>query len=174
MGHSASEAGNLGWQDALKNADFSIGVLTLSKHRADVWITTLVDRLQTQAPKARIEVLDVESAPMLLGFGHEEAKPNWELLVNRVSDAAPPAMVKAALMFLRAAELQGCCVVNGVSAYSTGVSKALHHVALHRAGLCTPATTVCRALPLKEPDLSRLTFPILLKPNSGALTGWQP
>jgi len=168
MEKPALGSGSSEWQEVIMSATFTVGVLTPSKHRSAVWITALVEKLQARAPNATIEILDVESAPLDVGNGGSGPGMRWELLVNRVSDAAPPATVKAALMFLRAAELQGSRVINGITAYSTGVNKALHHVALHRVGLYTPATVVCRSLPPPETELSRLTFPVLLKPNSGA------
>jgi len=144
-------------------------ILTLAKHRSGVWITELVTNMKLLHPKLEILITDLEhhSGYDCLLFSDKNIA-----IINRVSDAAPYAMAKRALTLQRMADLQGTKVLlNGFSAYAVGMSKVAHHAAIHTAGCKTPRSTVIT----NEMDASdvkqnvrdtKLTFPILLKPNA--------
>lgn len=87
-----------------------IGLLTLSSHRDGIWLTKLETHLQ--ALGHRVEVLTVENLDVRMS-----SEPQFDILVNRVSDAAPPADAKATTMYLRYCELLGIPVYNGSQAY---------------------------------------------------------
>eukprot|EP00951_Prasinocladus_malaysianus_P007646 scaffold54961_cov44-Prasinocladus_malaysianus.AAC.1 len=96
-----------------EESELKIVILTLTKHAENAWITDLVDGLRAAEPRGVVEVACVEAAQIdpIRGLG-------CQLLVNRVSDAAPPALAKATLMILMAAELQGIRVINSAKAYT--------------------------------------------------------
>eukprot|EP00193_Tetraselmis_chui_P008520 CAMPEP_0177752748 /NCGR_PEP_ID=MMETSP0491_2-20121128/1082_1 /TAXON_ID=63592 /ORGANISM="Tetraselmis chuii, Strain PLY429" /LENGTH=350 /DNA_ID=CAMNT_0019267967 /DNA_START=14 /DNA_END=1064 /DNA_ORIENTATION=- len=142
-----------------------IDVLTLAAHRRQVWVRLLVDRLTAARPDVKVRVLDAEEATVGLGVESKRQQPH--VLINRVSDAAAPALAKATVTLLSAAEARGVRVINGSRCYGIGMSKLLHHVMLDGAGLATPRSVVCRRLPPDEETLAGLRFPVLFKPNSG-------
>eukprot|EP00392_Amoebophrya_sp_AT5.2_P009394 g9422.t1 len=81
--------------------------------------------------------------------------PHYRLVVNRVSDAQRPELVKAAHNFLSYCELHGIKTVNGSVSLGFASSKALQSAALSRIGVPTPDTAVWRcgklaALPSEE------------------------
>lgn len=92
------------------------------------------------------------------------------VLVNRVSDAASPSIVKAFVAFLYLCTIP---VVNGADAYALCSNKWCHHELFFRAGLSTPRTrkffqpdieTIRTAVEAWEnPSVQRF----LLKPNAG-------
>lgn len=150
----------------MSSSPIRICLLTLEKHVADVWVVELQDRLQSAGPPpASVTTMSVESMALELDVG---SRLPFDVMVNRVSDAATPRMVKAALTILRSAELDGLLVINGTQAYSVGMSKVLHHVALRKSGLAAPKTLMCGSPPPLPCEVTKqLRFPILLKPNSG-------
>ena len=103
-----------------------VALLTLAKHRSGIWVTTLVDRLQLIDPHVDVVVIDIDSITIDL------IQPDlpWAMVVNRVSDAAPPAITKATIALLTAAEMKGIPVINGVKPYCIGMNKVAHHVVL--------------------------------------------
>mmetsp|Transcript_21701 Transcript_21701/g.51873 ORF Transcript_21701/g.51873 Transcript_21701/m.51873 type:complete len:311 (-) Transcript_21701:79-1011(-) len=141
----------------------SVAILTLANHTRDVWITRIVEKLgQTNSP-VTVQVVCVETYTVELAT----QEPFYDVVVNRVSDAAEPAQAKATLLFLLAAELRGCTVLNGSQAYTIGMNKALHHILLAKEGLQTPETVLIRSLPPLEEAVVRVPYPVLYKPNSG-------
>ena len=60
------------------------------------------------------------------------------MLINRCSDAAPPIDVKRCMAILRSAELHGLKTINGLSCYTIGTSKVLHHELFDSVGVESP------------------------------------
>ena len=60
------------------------------------------------------------------------------VLVNRVSDASPPATVKKTLVIIALFGLHFVLVINGSRAFTIGTSKGLHHQVLEAAGCDVP------------------------------------
>jgi hypothetical protein len=60
--------------------------------------------------------------------------PKWSCLVNRVSDAAPPADYKACQAAIAYASLHEIPVINGAKCYSIGANKYMHHAVLTAVG----------------------------------------
>ena len=133
----------------------TIAILTLAKHQRGVWITKLVDELrrrrgacnrrsttpddQRQHPFT-VEIVTVESLD--LDQFSPSSSPPWDGVVNRVSDAADPVLVKSTLAILHAAELWNIPVFNGPRSYSICCNKVLHHHVFARSGLRTPRSVV--------------------------------
>ena len=135
----------------------SVVLLTRDAHSQGSWLLDLEAALRANGMCT--EILCLSS---FKGAGQ------WRCLVNRVSDAAPPADVKIALAAIRACELRGVPVINGSFAYSLGTSKFLHYELFARIGLETPPYVVVRrgdAL-ARIATSSSLKFPLLLKPNA--------
>jgi hypothetical protein len=100
-------------------------------------------------------------------------------LVNRVSDAAPPALYKLGLAILTAAQASGIPIINGPTAYSFCGNKWCHHVLFQQAGLQSPPTKFFYHT-LEDPATANTTtslkndallpeknLEILVKPNAG-------
>lgn len=104
-----------------------VSVLTRDAHRGGSWMTSLVRALQERLSAvdgAVVQVCSVESDRTLLPL---RGAPQCDLLVNRVSDAAPPATAKKAAAILRVCELHGIPVINGTKCFGVGNNKMLHH-----------------------------------------------
>ena len=132
-------------------ADKTIAVLTLAKHANGVWITKLADELRSRFQRIScsesigqhtVEVLTVESFD--LDRCPTSSSPPWAGVVNRVSDAADPILVKSSLAILRAADLWSVPIFNGPRSYSICCNKLLHHHVFARSGLRTPRSVVVR------------------------------
>uniref|UniRef100_A0A7S0AP48 ATP-grasp domain-containing protein n=1 Tax=Minutocellus polymorphus TaxID=265543 RepID=A0A7S0AP48_9STRA len=173
-----------------------VAILTLEKHKEGVWITKLVEeltqrfenvgrrsggrggdeghghrRLQTQV--VTLESLEVDRFPL-------SSPPAWAGLVNRVSDAASPILVKSTLAILQSAELWGIPIFNGPRSYAICCNKIMHHQVFAKAGLKTPRSVVVNLLDNSDLCASKLSdavnllekemgckWPFLIKPNSG-------
>jgi hypothetical protein len=153
-------------------------VLTLEKHREGVWITRLVEELHSlteskvrDGREIQVQVQDVERIlhcqppPSEGNFGALFIKNDvgtdpvlcqYDGIINRVSDAADPTLVKRTLALLQTAVLLGIPVFNGPTSYSLAVNKWCHHVLFRKAGLATPPTVVWT--PMAHPKEGLLTF----------------
>jgi len=72
--------------------------------------------------------------------------PKCDLLINRVSDAAPPSTVKKTAAILASCELHGLPVINGQRSFTIGTSKWLHHQVLEKAGCKVPLSATVSML----------------------------
>ena len=158
-----------------------VSVLTRDAHRGGTWVTSLVRALQERLSSASVQVVSVEHTDdcdaVLLPPG---GAPECDLLVNRVSDAAPPATVKKTQAILALFELHGVPVINGAKCFTLGTNKWLHHQVLQRAGCEVPGSIVVSNL---DGNAERFrdavksaagalidggcSWPLLVKPNSG-------
>jgi hypothetical protein len=157
-----------------------VSVLTRDAHRGGTWVTSLVRALQERLSSASVQVVSVERTDdcddALLPPG---GPPQCDLLVNRVSDAAPPATAKKTLAILALFELHGVPVINGAKCFTLGTNKWLHHQVLQRAGCEVPSSIVVsndgNAERFREAVKSAAgalieggcNWPLLAKPNSG-------
>ncbi|VEU41780.1 unnamed protein product [Pseudo-nitzschia multistriata] len=131
-------------------------VLTLRKHQDGIWITKLVEGLKESAPppsssQHRFEI-DVIALEDWLGKGwlisdkvetNDDDKSSIIGLVNRVSDAASPALFKACCGLLAVVEnVLHIPVWNGSTAYSLAGNKWRHHILFRQANLSAPITMV--------------------------------
>lgn len=154
-----------------------IVVLTLREHVDGPWITRLVDRLAAASPRERIRVRILEDwlaggwLVSEVGFGRIAG------IVNRVSDAASPALFKACVSLLSSAEALGVRVVNGPTSYALCASKWTQHLLFKRAGLASPKTlafwdgnsqhrTATGGI-LERAEEVGMAGDVLVKPNSG-------
>jgi glutathione synthase/RimK-type ligase-like ATP-grasp enzyme len=158
-----------------------VSVLTREAHKDGTWVTSLVKAIKLKLPRALVEIVSVERADQCdVVLLPPSGKPQCDLLVNRVSDAAPPATVKKTAAILALFELHGLPVINGHKCFSVGTSKWLHHQVLESAGCSVPRSVAISrldgdterfrcALRSATCDLMGLgcKWPLLLKPNSG-------
>jgi len=136
---------------------YPVVILTLEKHKEGVWITRLVAELtrrfqndkrciasrsddgneqgKLQVQVVTVESLDIDQYPL-------SSAPPWMGVVNRVSDAAPPILVKSTLAVLQSAELWGIPIFNGPRSYAICCNKMMHHQVFCRAGLMTPRSVL--------------------------------
>jgi len=141
----------------IRNGD--VILLTRDEHARGSWLLDLEEALSAR---------DVATSTLSLS-AFTGVKDSWRCLVNRVSDAAPPADVKVALATIRACELRGIPVVNGSYAYSIGISKMLHYELFGLTGLATPPFVVVRRGGPALVDVAvkaMLKYPLLIKPNA--------
>ena len=128
------------------SAAVRISVLTRDAHRGGSWITSLVRALQERMSKGSVvQVYSVELAESDRTLLPPRGAPQCDLLVNRVSDAAPPATAKKAAAILRVCELHGIPVINGAHCFGVGNNKMMHHQVLS-AGVRAQWTVVCCGL----------------------------
>mmetsp|Transcript_10928 Transcript_10928/g.23383 ORF Transcript_10928/g.23383 Transcript_10928/m.23383 type:complete len:297 (+) Transcript_10928:64-954(+) len=137
----------------------TVAILTLQKHRGGIWISELAQRLASVT--TAVELVNIETAV------YDPLQLPWKLVVNRVSDAAPPAAVKATLAVLESARLQGIPVINGTSCFAIGCNKISHHAVVGSVGLSVPKSRVCRSAADAIESSASLRYPMLWKPNSG-------
>lgn len=128
-------------------------ILTLKKHEDGIWITKLVERLKESVPPStsfqsiEIEIRTLEdwlSGGWLIS-DNAECDNNRGIIgiVNRVSDAASPALFKACCAVLAVAEQSlNIPVWNGSNAYSLCGNKWRHHLLFRQAKLLAPTTMV--------------------------------
>jgi hypothetical protein len=113
-------------------------------------------------------------------FADEDREEACQGLINRISDAADPVMVKRCLAILTlATRIYGIPVFNGPIAYSLCSNKWCQHALFARAGLRAPSTAVIlpsqlhleneasESLRVKSQRLLGEPLPHLLKPNAG-------
>ena len=129
-------------------------VLTLKKHVDGIWITKLVDRLKESVPPSSsfqpveigIRALEDWLAEGWIVSDNAEDDNNRHGIigiVNRVSDAASPALFKACCAILATAEQSFKIPVwNGSTAYSLCGNKWRHHLLFRQAKLSAPTTMV--------------------------------
>ena len=128
-------------------------ILTLKKHVEGIWITRLVQRLKesvTDFPAFRNIEIEIRTLEDWLAEGwliSEETKDADDHriigIVNRVSDAASPALFKACCALLAAAEESlKIPVWNGSHSYSLCGNKWRHHLLFRQAKLLAPTTMV--------------------------------
>lgn len=110
-------------------------VLTREAHRNGRWVTSLVTSLEQRLEQGVVQVVSVEHVSNDDSLLPSDCAPRCALLVNRVSDAAPPTTAKKTAAILNILELHGIPVVNGARCFGIGNSKVLHHQVLSRAGL---------------------------------------
>lgn len=154
-------------------------VLTLEEHKDGVWITRLLHALSSLPQQVETSVITLES--LLQNFNPTAAyplfPPSCSLIINRVSDAAPPHLQKACVAVLQVAvSLQSSSmqVWNGPVSYGLCTNKWCHHVLFRQAGLscpCTRAVLEPTAATLQGAiqDVGNVTSSdtLLLKPNAG-------
>ena len=114
-----------------------IAILTVQQHMQERWVTALQAALEAQG--AAVELLDARSLTLSL-----DTPPAADVLVNRVSDAADPALCKFVRAYLQLMDVRGQRVVNGHRCYGIGASKVLHHAALQVRFLATTGITRTR------------------------------
>jgi hypothetical protein len=126
-------------------------ILTLKQHEDGIWIRRLVQALKQQHDDTasassggcdvQVKALEewlakgwlVSSAAL---FQHD----NLIGIVNRVSDAAPPALFKACCAIFGAAQSLGIPIVNGPTTYALCANKWCQHVLFQQAKLSSPRT----------------------------------
>ena len=79
--------------------DLPIAILSLEKHRDGEWITRLERDLRLRNARSELVVLEELTS-------WEDGIMPWCAVVNRVSDAATPDLVKLTQTILLAAEMQ--------------------------------------------------------------------
>jgi hypothetical protein len=140
---------------AVPHTRHHVVVLTLEKHKDGSWITRLIETLRQQDADAEVTLVALESILEERSCLVVEGNSNWgvpdsaTILVNRVSDAADPILVKACIAVLGLVSSRAGTsndhttmipVVNGAAAYALCTNKWCHHVLFNRAGLATPRT----------------------------------
>jgi hypothetical protein len=149
-------------------------LLTSEEHKDGVWITRLLHALSPQVETTSVVTLESllqnfdPSAPLF--------PPSCSLIVNRVSDAAPPHLQKACVAVLQVAvSLQNMQVWNGPVSYGLCTNKWCHHVLFSKAGLSCPFTravlepmaTTLQVAIQNVGDSTSSDDALLLKPNAG-------
>ena len=164
------------------NTPVRVAMLTRDAHKGGSWVTSLVSALQERlsAVHAVVQVVSVEHTEsdswLLPACGASQC----DLIINRVSDAAPPATAKKTAAILHIFELHGIPVINGARCFAIGNNKMLHPQVLSRAGCEVPRSAVVSSL---SGDAERFceavceaasalldngcAWPLLAKPNSG-------
>ena len=148
-------------------------ILTLQEHTNGIWITKLVEAF----PKTiKVTIISLESLLDTLdpGAANSILPSNTSLLINRVSDAAPPHLVKACIGILQlATSIYKIPVWNGPTSYSLCSNKWCQHALFAQAQLSCPATQVLlNACPTSIQDAVEQvrgedSESVLLKPNAG-------
>lgn len=161
----------------------AIVLLTLKKHRDGVWITRLVECLkQLSSTKYNNGVVfEVRAIETWMEGGLVVSKccfDNIAGIINRVSDAASPALFKATVAILTIAQSLGVPIVNGPQSYSVCGNKWCHHMLFTQAGLKSPATlsfwndssdkSTVESIEMQIKSMNlREGNSILVKPNAG-------
>ena len=164
------------------NAPLRVTVLTRDAHKSGRWVTSLVHAMQERlsATQAVVQVVSVEHTENDRALLPPCGPPQCDLLVNRVSDAAPPTTAKKTAAILRIFELHGIPVINGAQCFAVGSNKMLHHQVLSSAGCEVPRSVVITNLAgdaeiFRKAVLEATTallddgcvWPLMAKPNSG-------
>ena len=103
-------------------------LLTRDEHVEGRWLTSLYEALVARG-------VDVQVLPL---SNFTKVERSWRCLVNRVSDASPASDVMICNAVLRAAQVRGVSTINGLSCFSIGTSKMLHHELFDSVGVETP------------------------------------
>ena len=182
-------------------------ILTREIHKSGSWITDLVNALHNSTTNYAYStplLIDVISVDCGKNNDDDEdeccdncwnevisssTSPDYDLLVNRVSDASPPITIKRTLSILALFELYDVPIINGTKCFIIGSNKWLHHRVFQKAECMIPRsivvsrgddsnvgddngsleryrTSVIRATNCLLDDCSGCTWPILWKPNS--------
>ena len=161
----------------------AIVILTLLKHRDGVWITKLVQYLQSIVSNEQYHdvIIEVRALETWMGEGLIVSSPCCDDIagfVNRVSDAASPSLYKATLAILGIAQSHGIPIVNGPQSYALCGNKWCHHALFTQSGLQSPSTLAfwngnsseisiqCIKEKIKSMDLED-GCTLLAKPNAG-------
>ena len=148
-------------------------VLTLEEHKDGIWITRLLTALS--ALQVVTVVVTLESLLQHFDPTTPLFPPSSSVIINRVSDAAPPHLQKACEAILQVARfLQNIQVWNGPTSYSLCSNKWCHHVLFCKAGLSCPSTQLVLE-PMVTNTLKKAIrnlgissdATLLLKPNAG-------
>lgn len=161
----------------------TIVILTLLKHQDGVWITRLVQYLESikSTEKYHHVIIEVRALETWLEEGVIVSSPscdNIAAFVNRVSDAASPSLYKATLAILGIAQSRGIPIVNGPQSFALCGNKWCHHALFTQSHLQSPATLAfwnsndgevsiqCIQEKIKSMDLED-GCTLLAKPNAG-------
>ena len=137
-------------------------LLTRDDHLQGKWLISLHEALIARGGEVQLLPLSKFT----------RVEPNWRCLVNRVSDASPAADVVLCVAALRAAHLHGIRTINGLSSFSVGTSKILHHELFNSVGVETPySIIITRDMTVSDiinaVEAAGMSYPLLLKPNQG-------
>lgn len=149
---------------------FNVVLLTRDEHASGRWLLDL--KCALEAADAQVRILRLSEYHSSLASTSDISSST--IVVNRVSDAAPPGDVKMCLSALRFYMLAGCRIINGIDSYTIGMAKVLHYSLFAKAGLSTPKYVVLRSQDIENIasikraiDKRGIQFPVLIKPNSG-------
>jgi glutathione synthase/RimK-type ligase-like ATP-grasp enzyme len=163
-------------------------LLTLSKHKDGVWVQRLVKELEKMQVSVRIVTMEEilhekrldDGAAASFFAGDNVGEEACQGLINRISDASDPVMIKRCLAILTlATRIYGIPVFNGPMAFSLCSNKWCQHALFTRAGLRAPSTAVIlpsqlhlekkasESLRDKSQRLLGEPLPHLIKPNAG-------
>jgi len=119
-------------------------IISREEHLDGIWITALVEALSELSLNARVVSLQ---AALSLSVSESLIRNNSSNLVviNRVSDAAPPQEVKKGVAIMRDFEIKGIPIVNGISSFHIGTSKWLHHTVLTQAKAGVPRSILLQS-----------------------------
>jgi len=139
------------------------------------WDATILEHLKNDST-VEISLLDAKKAV------YEDVQQcgltSSSLLVNRVSDAQNPELVKFVLSLLQyAKDFLKITTTNGLKTYNIACSKALQSQVISHLGLCQPKTRIVRIQQGSASNTSNIDalrsaaeevgFPLLVKPNAG-------
>ena len=161
-------------------------LLSPERHLQGAWLLNLKSEIERHPSiRVAVDIVAIEH----WGQTHFDMleQSQWNVAVNRVSDASEPAVAKMAMVIMRQLELHRVPVINPCSAYSLLMSKSGHHAVLGLAGVATPDSAFVNGLGLKDQKdesdsttstaLSKLSqscsglqekFPLLYKPCAAA------
>lgn len=168
-------------------------LLTLQIHKDGIWVRRLVEELEKLQRVVKVLTLEelLHNQRVDLRYTSTPSLPilsqECSGIINRVSDAADPAVVKRCIALLTVAtRLYGIPVFNGPESYSLCCNKWCHHCIFSQAGLASPPTVVVvpsqwdRPATKEDPSDQRnsriqhstqllrdSSLPHLIKPNSG-------
>lgn len=140
-------------------------LLTLEKHREGVWNVKLVEELQKmlQGDDQQLKICNVED--FVDGCDPANVLQDVTAIINRVSDAADPSLVKRTLAILNAARLLlNIPVFNGPESFALATSKWCHHLLFEKAGLSSPKTVIHATKAMSYDTGSERK---IVKPNAG-------
>lgn len=160
-------------------------LLSLKKHLRGRWLLDLRLAFAFAGAKTKVACIDDDGGPNCLwGAGGRlgacldpesrnlpSGRPTWRVLLNCVSDAAPPQVQQQLIAAMRVAEATGVLVLNGPAAHAACAAKVSQHALLRQLGLPSPRTVAVscasgEALAMLA-DQEGLNYPLLLKPNAG-------
>lgn len=162
-------------------------VLTLKQHEDGIWIRRLVQELveakkneSKTAPNDRIVEIQVKSLEVWFEQGwvvSTDCFDNVIGIVNRVSDAAPPALFKLCCAVLGAAQSLQIPIFNGPTTYALCANKWCQHILFRQAKLSSPYTVayyLSSNMEQRQQSTSKTLIPkngdqasLLIKPNAG-------